>query len=60
MRLEWTGKDHQPGETLTFKVMDRDDDGLTELLIEDYCDAGEEKDFRQMWDDNLRNLAGML
>jgi len=60
MRLEWTGKEHQSGETLTFSVMDPDDDGAVELIIEDYCDANEEKDFRQMWDENLHNLARML
>lgn len=60
MRLEWTGKEHQPGEMLTFSVLPIGDDGEVELLIEDFCEQGEEKDFRQMWDDSLHNLARML
>lgn len=60
MRLEWTGKGHEAGEMLTFSVMPMDDDGAVELVIEDFCDSGEEKDFRQMWDESLHNLARML
>jgi hypothetical protein len=60
MRLEWIGKDHVLGETLTFSVLPMDDDGAVELVIEDYCDVGDEKNFRQMWDENLHNLSRML
>ena len=53
---EWLGE-HNKGEQIRFQVALSDDKEHTELIIEDYCEQGDEKMYRQHWDKIIDRLV---
>lgn len=59
LTLEWNNT-LQRGEYSRFQVAPTEDDGLCELVIEDFCPAHQEADYRKGWDRLMSRLRKCL
>lgn len=54
---EWIGEGKERGDFIRFQVADTDEaDYVSELIIEDFCDVGEEKEYSKRWDKLIHRL----
>ena len=56
IRWEWVGDNNERGEYVSFKLSDEDDEGYTDLYIEDFCEEEDEVLYRKGWDRMMERL----
>lgn len=58
---EWVENENSRGEYVRFQVAEsEEEEGWVELIIEDFCEAGEENLYREKWDKMLKRLEVLV
>jgi len=60
LKWEWIGEDRESQEYVSFRIEDDPEDKYLDLYIEDFCDDGDQENYKDGWNRQMGRLERLV